>query len=275
MTKLVLSDIDGTLLSSDGAGKRAIRAALLAESGTAGPIDDGYRLDGKTDPQIVRELLAAAGHAHAEDAERVAAVCRRYLTLLGSELAASAGKSRTYPGVTALLDLLDEGVIRPTAQQVAERSGVSLRSIFRIFDDVESLNAAACARQVTRVRHLFIDVPAEGDPLPAVGTVVEAGLGNARRRQLMRNHSGLHVGCGGVKRDFGALGTGSNIEGAERSGQMLAEAANPRPPWIAAPRSVRMSPNRFEATPTSSAPGTIPIFAPIASICMWLKVTSG
>jgi TetR/AcrR family transcriptional regulator, regulator of autoinduction and epiphytic fitness len=64
--------------------------------------------------------------------------------------------------VDALLDLLNEGVIRPTAQQVAERSGVSLRSIFRIFDDVESLNAAACARQVTRVRHLFVDVPAEG-----------------------------------------------------------------------------------------------------------------
>jgi len=65
--------------------------------------------------------------------------------------------------VDALLDLLSEGVVRPTAQQVAERSGVSLRSIFRIFDDVESLHAAACARQVTRVRHLFIDVPAEGD----------------------------------------------------------------------------------------------------------------
>jgi len=64
--------------------------------------------------------------------------------------------------VDALLDLLGEGVVRPTAQQVAERSGVSLRSIFRIFDDVESLHAAACARQVTRVRHLFVDVPAEG-----------------------------------------------------------------------------------------------------------------
>lgn len=60
--------------------------------------------------------------------------------------------------VDALLDLLGEGVLRPTAQQVAERSGVSLRSIFRIFDDVESLNAAAAARQVSRVRHLFVDV---------------------------------------------------------------------------------------------------------------------
>src|SRR5687768_9641430 len=64
--------------------------------------------------------------------------------------------------VDALLDLLNEGVCRPTAQQVAERSGVSLRSIFRIFDDVETLNAAACSRQVSRIRHLFVDVEAQG-----------------------------------------------------------------------------------------------------------------
>ena len=74
--------------------------------------------------------------------------------------------------VDALLDLLAEGVVRPTAQQVADRSGVSLRSIFRIFDDVESLHAAACARQVTRVRHLFIDVPAEGDLRTRIDQVV-------------------------------------------------------------------------------------------------------
>jgi len=132
VTKLVLFDIDGTLLSSDGAGKRAIRAALLAESGTAGPIDDGYRLDGKTDPQIVRELLAAAGHAHADDAERVAAVCRRYLTLLGGELAASAGKSRTYPGVPALLDLLErrtDAVLGLLTGNLMEGAALKLRAV--------------------------------------------------------------------------------------------------------------------------------------------------
>jgi AcrR family transcriptional regulator len=68
--------------------------------------------------------------------------------------------------VDALLDLLGEGVLRPTAQQVAERSGVSLRSIFRIFDDVETLNAAASARQFSRVRHLYVDVVPSG-PLSA------------------------------------------------------------------------------------------------------------
>jgi phosphoglycolate phosphatase-like HAD superfamily hydrolase len=105
--KLVLFDIDGTLLSSDGAGKRAIRAALIAESGTAGPIDEGYRLDGKTDPQIVGELLAAAGHPDAASADHVDQVCRTYVALLEKELQASAGRSRTYPGVMELLDLLE------------------------------------------------------------------------------------------------------------------------------------------------------------------------
>jgi AcrR family transcriptional regulator len=64
--------------------------------------------------------------------------------------------------VDALLDLLNEGIARPTAQQVAERSGVSLRSIFRIFDDVQSLHMAASDRQMSRVRHLFVDIVATG-----------------------------------------------------------------------------------------------------------------
>jgi len=72
--------------------------------------------------------------------------------------------------VDAVLDLLAEGVLRPTAQQVADRSGVSLRSIFRIFDDVETLRAAAAARQVTRVRHLYVDVVPTG---PLEGRVHE------------------------------------------------------------------------------------------------------
>ena len=74
--------------------------------------------------------------------------------------------------VDALLDLLGEGVLRPTAQQVAERSGVSLRSIFRIFDDVETLNTAASARQLSRVRHLFIDVMPTGSLPDRVSEVV-------------------------------------------------------------------------------------------------------
>jgi phosphoglycolate phosphatase-like HAD superfamily hydrolase len=58
--KLVLFDIDGTILWSDGAGRRAMTAALTHVFGGAGPTD--YHYDGKTDPQIVRDLMRAAGH---------------------------------------------------------------------------------------------------------------------------------------------------------------------------------------------------------------------
>lgn len=75
--------------------------------------------------------------------------------------------------VDAFLDLLADGVVRPTAQLVADRSGVSLRSIFRIFDDVETLHTAAGARQLARVRHLFVDVESTGPVAERVREMVE------------------------------------------------------------------------------------------------------
>lgn len=55
-------------------------------------------------------------------------------------------------------------------------------------------------------------IPAEGDPIPGAGTPVRGALDDERRSTLMRTHSGLHVLCGVVYRDFGALVTGSNME---------------------------------------------------------------
>jgi misacylated tRNA(Ala) deacylase len=55
-------------------------------------------------------------------------------------------------------------------------------------------------------------IPAEGDPLPPVGTAVRGAVEDARRTALMRTHTGLHVLCGVVFRDFGALVTGGNME---------------------------------------------------------------
>jgi phosphoglycolate phosphatase-like HAD superfamily hydrolase len=104
--KLVLFDIDGTLLWTDGAGRRAIHRALLAEAGTAGPIDD-YRFDGKTDPQIVGDLLTLAGHPDAAAPACIAAVCRRYVEALQEELDLAPEGTRLMPGVSALLAALE------------------------------------------------------------------------------------------------------------------------------------------------------------------------
>ncbi|GIH12334.1 alanyl-tRNA editing protein [Rugosimonospora africana] len=58
-------------------------------------------------------------------------------------------------------------------------------------------------------------LPAEGDPLPPPGTAVTGAVEDDRRSMLMRTHSGLHVLCGVVFRDFGALVTGGNMEPGE------------------------------------------------------------
>lgn len=55
-------------------------------------------------------------------------------------------------------------------------------------------------------------LPAEGDPLPPPGTALRGAVEDDRRTALMRTHSGLHVLCGVVFRDFGALVTGGNME---------------------------------------------------------------
>jgi misacylated tRNA(Ala) deacylase len=55
-------------------------------------------------------------------------------------------------------------------------------------------------------------IPAEGDPVPPARTAVRGALDDERRTALMRTHSGLHVLCGVVFRDYGALVTGGNME---------------------------------------------------------------
>jgi len=55
-------------------------------------------------------------------------------------------------------------------------------------------------------------IPADGDPIPPMGTAVRGAIADERRTALMRTHSALHVLCGVVFRDYGALVTGGNME---------------------------------------------------------------
>lgn len=65
--------------------------------------------------------------------------------------------------VDAMLDLLGEGNLSPGAAAVAERSGVSLRSVFRYFDDMDSLTERAISRQMERAAPLFDLLDDTGD----------------------------------------------------------------------------------------------------------------
>ena len=57
--------------------------------------------------------------------------------------------------------------------------------------------------------------PAEGDPVPPVGTAVRGAIEDDRRTALMRTHSGLHLLSGVVFREYGCLVTGGNMEPLE------------------------------------------------------------
>ena len=103
-TRLVLFDIDGTLLWTDGAGRRAIHRALIEVFGATGPAD--HRFDGKTDPQIVRELMRDVGHDDAHIDARLQGLFIRYVQCLREELRDPAHPSKPLPGVTDLLDAL-------------------------------------------------------------------------------------------------------------------------------------------------------------------------
>jgi AcrR family transcriptional regulator len=57
--------------------------------------------------------------------------------------------------VQALLSLYNDGNLDPSTEEIAARSGVSARSLFRYFDDVDDLCSAAIAQQQENVRHLL------------------------------------------------------------------------------------------------------------------------
>lgn len=60
--RLILFDVDGTLIRSQGAGREALACALNEVFGTAGPVDT-YHMSGKLDSRIIMDLMTAAGIA--------------------------------------------------------------------------------------------------------------------------------------------------------------------------------------------------------------------
>lgn len=59
--------------------------------------------------------------------------------------------------VQAMLELIGEGILQPTAQQVATRADVGVRTVFRHFSDMDSLFVALNERVTARVEDLFVE----------------------------------------------------------------------------------------------------------------------
>jgi phosphoglycolate phosphatase len=103
--KLVLFDIDGTMLKSEGVGRASMESALEHVFGSAGSPD--YRYDGKTDKQIVREVMKREGHADQLIDERMSVVMDRYVGGLDERIGSGKFRVHTLPGIPELLDALE------------------------------------------------------------------------------------------------------------------------------------------------------------------------
>src|SRR5699024_1824733 len=67
----------------------------------------------------------------------------------------------------AMLELIRESIIQPTREQVAERSGLSLRSVYHHYNNLEDLYQETCRIQFGSIHHLVNDLPQATSDTPA------------------------------------------------------------------------------------------------------------
>ncbi len=165
--KLLLFDIDGTLLTSGGAGERALRLGFRDRFG----IDDDLstvEIAGRTDSGIVRRMLAA--HRLPETPENIAAFFDGYLHHLAVEIPRTPG--RLLPGILPLLETLkprEDIVLALLTGNLARGAEIKLRhyGVWHYFEfgayaddhhDRDQLGHFAKARALA---HHGLDFPAE------------------------------------------------------------------------------------------------------------------
>lgn len=103
--------------------------------------------------------------------------------------------------MNSLLELLDEGASRPTARQIADRAGVSVRSIFQHFADLEGLYADLVRVQSERVQPLIDALDFDGDLPTRIDALV------AQRARLFEAITPLRYSMSPVDRQSPAVST--------------------------------------------------------------------
>ena len=154
--RILLFDIDGTLMNSGGAGVRAMTAAFRRLFGIADGLE-GLDFGGRSDTWIVESVLTRAGVA--ATAETRARFRDAYSTDLATTLGETQGS--LMPGIRPLLDVLraedavlglGTGNFRRTAQMKLERYGIGGYFLDGGFGDDSAERAAILAAGVRRLR---------------------------------------------------------------------------------------------------------------------------
>ena len=103
--RVVLFDIDGTILRSGGVGRAAMERALRKVFGWTGSTD--YQYDGKTDKQIVREVMRPEGVTDEEIDLQMTPLLEIYVSGLHEELDSGRRNVQVLAGVREILDELE------------------------------------------------------------------------------------------------------------------------------------------------------------------------
>jgi AcrR family transcriptional regulator len=102
----------------------------------------------------------------------------------------------------ALLALAAEGQLHPSAQDVATRAGVALRTVYHHFEDVERLRRAALELQLERTGAVFRSVEPTEDLETRISTIARQlrmrfeAVTPIRRATLFEEHSSAATGRG-------------------------------------------------------------------------------
>lgn len=174
--RLVLFDIDGTLVSDGGASRDAFREALKLVYGYEGDLN-AYDFSGRTDPQIAMMVLGDAGYGDHEIRGRFAPLWEIYIE--GLRTRAIRERIRTLPGVVGLLERLAvtsgitlgllTGNIEPGARLKLAPSGMNDFFAFGAFGSDSMIRdelapfAVERASLLTGVRFKGLDVVIVGD----------------------------------------------------------------------------------------------------------------
>jgi phosphoglycolate phosphatase-like HAD superfamily hydrolase len=103
--RFVLWDIDGTLITTGVVGRRALEEGA-AEAAGLGSVPE-ISMGGKTDPQIIGEILEAAGVGDDRIGELIPRALAAAERLLAQWRSRMTSEGRVHPGVRAVLQRLD------------------------------------------------------------------------------------------------------------------------------------------------------------------------
>jgi phosphoglycolate phosphatase-like HAD superfamily hydrolase len=192
--RILLFDIDGTLLDPAGEGRRCLHRALEDVFGVTGPVDT-YDMAGKTDWQIVTDLMTLAGLEPETIGASLPAAFAAYARHV--EIAAPNFKMRVLPGVLDLVSQLSAdqrfilglvtGNVRKAVPHKLRAVGLDLGAFtFGAFGsehiDRNQLPALALYRLEQQL----------GEPIPPETALV---IGDTPHDIACARHSGLRVLC--------------------------------------------------------------------------------